>query len=281
MFGLKKEPINKMFQKMESDFLYEKIELEVELKSLKKENDILRARLKESPKKFSIAYENETLWTLGKERINKINIHLNEQKKNEMEELGNIYSERFNLIQQKIKEIDLDIQATEQRFSKMLHQIANMVEQTIEDTIGESKELIKENTVEEPKELFDKSYVPNEDENQKTDEISINDDNNENVMNIKKGSISSVIKNSETFTKSEETDEEVGSGEDSLIDQINSIKSQYIVGKVAGEDLFDLQGHRIISKSQVITRQAVNKADREGKLAELIVNMKISGLGED
>jgi len=281
MFGLKKEPINKMFQKMESDFLYEKIELEVELKSLKKENDILRARLKESPKKFSIAYENETLWTLGKERINKINIHLKEQKKNEMEELGNIYSERFNLIQQKIKEIDLDIQATEQRFSKMLHQIANMVEQTIEDTIGESKELIKENTVEEPKELFDKSYVPNEDENQKTDEISINDDNNENVMNIKKGSISSVIKNSETFTKSEETDEEVGSGEDSLIDQINSIKSQYIVGKVAGEDLFDLQGHRIISKSQVITRQAVNKADREGKLAELIVNMKISGLGED
>ena len=50
---------------------------------------------------------------------------------------------------------------------------------------------------------------------------------------------------------------------------------------MAGADLADLQGNLIIAKFDTITRQVVNQAHREGKLADLIVNMKISGLGED
>ncbi len=85
----------------------------------------------------------------------------------------------------------------------------------------------------------------------------------------------------EELIKPEETASEMGGEEDSLIEQIEAIKSQYIVGKVAGEDLADIQGNLIIAQFDVITRQVVNQAHREGKLAELIVNMKISGLGED
>ncbi len=70
-------------------------------------------------------------------------------------------------------------------------------------------------------------------------------------------------------------------GSNELIEQIDSIKSQYMVGKVAGNDLFDLQGNLIIAKSSVITREIVERANRAGKLADLIVNMKIAELEEE
>lgn len=66
-----------------------------------------------------------------------------------------------------------------------------------------------------------------------------------------------------------------------LIEQIDSIKSQYIVGKVAGTDLFDLQGNLIIAKSSLITREIVERANRAGKLADLIVNMKLADSEEE
>lgn len=69
--------------------------------------------------------------------------------------------------------------------------------------------------------------------------------------------------------------------DDHLIKQIDSIKSQYIVGKVAGEDLFDHHGNMIVSKFGLITQEVVEKANSAGILAELIINMKISGLGDD
>lgn len=70
-------------------------------------------------------------------------------------------------------------------------------------------------------------------------------------------------------------------GFNDLIEQIDSIKSQYIVGKVAGSDLFDNQGTLIIANSSLITREVVEKANRAGKLAELIVNMKIAESEEE
>lgn len=64
---------------------------------------------------------------------------------------------------------------------------------------------------------------------------------------------------------------------DALLEQIDSIKTQYIVGKVAGQDLYDLNGNLIVSKNALITREAVERANQIGKLAELIVNMKLTG----
>jgi hypothetical protein len=51
------------------------------------------------------------------------------------------------------------------------------------------------------------------------------------------------------------------------------IRQKYIVGKYAGEDLYDRNGKLIISRRSQITPQVVDYADREGKLPELIVHM--------
>jgi hypothetical protein len=66
-----------------------------------------------------------------------------------------------------------------------------------------------------------------------------------------------------------------------ITEEIRMIRQKYIVGKIAGEDVYDSTGKLIIAKQSLITGEVVDKADAEGKLAELIVHMIIPGLGED
>lgn len=58
------------------------------------------------------------------------------------------------------------------------------------------------------------------------------------------------------------------------------LRKKYIVGKICGTDLRDSQGNMIAAKHSVITEEVMNKAEREGKLAELIVNMSFKRIEE-
>lgn len=60
--------------------------------------------------------------------------------------------------------------------------------------------------------------------------------------------------------------------------EIKTIRHKYVVGKLAGEDLLDSGGKVIILKNELITPEVVEKAEMEGKLPELIINMVIPGL---
>lgn len=60
--------------------------------------------------------------------------------------------------------------------------------------------------------------------------------------------------------------------------EIKTVRHKYIVGKLAGEDLTDSKGEILIRKNEIITPEIIDKSEREGKLAELIVNMIIPGL---
>lgn len=63
--------------------------------------------------------------------------------------------------------------------------------------------------------------------------------------------------------------------------EIMSIRNRYIVGKVAGEDVHDVQGRLIVSKNATITPEMVDLAEKAGRLPDLIVNMKIAGVGDE
>ncbi|KZL92154.1 hypothetical protein [Clostridium magnum] len=58
-------------------------------------------------------------------------------------------------------------------------------------------------------------------------------------------------------------------------EDIDQIRSKYLIGKIAGKDLIDNMGNIIIGKNSIITEQTISKAGREGKLPELIVNMTL------
>ncbi|MHC1683882.1 MAG: hypothetical protein AB6733_13160 [Clostridiaceae bacterium] len=73
----------------------------------------------------------------------------------------------------------------------------------------------------------------------------------------------------QNLSENNEDDDNNGDGD------IENIRRKYIVGKIAGEDLHDGSGNIIIRKDNIISMETVAAAEREGKLASLIVDMKI------
>lgn len=243
IWGLKKVLVEELIQKMESDFLAEKNAIEYELNSLLEENNKLRIQLRQKPKMNINSYEDEPVWNLGKERIKGITNYLCEQHEHEMVNMQEVFSERKKVIQLQLEEMDVEIQSIEQLSRRMSNLMAELEEKTVQ------VDIIEESIIEETR-LVDFQIEP---------------------------PASLLVGESLNL---EETASELNGEEDCLIEQIEAIKFNYIVGKVAGEDLVDLQGNLIIAKFDIITEQVVNHAHHEGKLADLVVNMKITGLGE-
>jgi hypothetical protein len=85
-----------------------------------------------------------------------------------------------------------------------------------------------------------------------------------------------------TPTESKPNAETGGQAKESpaLSEEIHAIRNRYIVGKLAGEALYNQQGMLIIAKNETITAEIVDRANREGKLPDLIVNMIIPNLND-
>ncbi len=62
--------------------------------------------------------------------------------------------------------------------------------------------------------------------------------------------------------------------------QVRAVRQRYVIGKVAGQDLYNNQGGLIIARNHVITADVIDTAEKEGKLPELIVHMQLPGMGE-
>lgn len=67
--------------------------------------------------------------------------------------------------------------------------------------------------------------------------------------------------------------------EDSL--PVASERTKYIIGKLSGKDVLDGEGSLIIGRGDVITAEKLERVEKSGKLAELIVHMVIPGLDLD
>jgi|GEM_PF-3722970 len=67
-------------------------------------------------------------------------------------------------------------------------------------------------------------------------------------------------------------------GSTAISAEISSIRHKYIVGKVAGDNLYANDGSLIIARNNTITTEVVIKAEAEGKLPELIVSMILPGM---
>lgn len=71
-----------------------------------------------------------------------------------------------------------------------------------------------------------------------------------------------------------------GSGSSAVTQTIHGVRNKYIIGKLAGEKLYDQNGNIIIEKDAVITEEVIQQAEHEGKLVDLIMNMRVAGLDD-
>lgn len=81
--------------------------------------------------------------------------------------------------------------------------------------------------------------------------------------------------------QSEPPAEERCKPEGEVEEAIRQGQMKYVVGKIAGRDVVGDDGTLVVAKGQEITREVVEKADAQGKLAELIVYMLAHDMSPD
>ncbi|MDF2558047.1 MAG: hypothetical protein K0R71_1875 [Bacillales bacterium] len=311
-FGLSKRPINTLIKKMESDFSVEKSQLERELDSLSKEKENLFAELRELTEKNKVIQNDNDCWELGKERIEDVINNLNNQKELELATIQNNFEKQISPLMQQLEDIDQEMKSHDKLLNSLYTKLGRLVEQSQENLLNpklEEIELIEHIEdrnigVSNDSEEFD---VINNNSSMETTEKDPKFSKTDSFWGNLEECVVDALQSKQIFGNSEmdfdfkaleskeaqvtaesddpiesnklDTDSPVPKQDHVLIEQIDSIKSMYIVGKLAGDDLFDQNGNLIISKYSLITKEVVDKANRAGKLAELIVNMKLSGMG--
>ncbi|NLI92053.1 MAG: hypothetical protein GX434_07525 [Peptococcaceae bacterium] len=85
--------------------------------------------------------------------------------------------------------------------------------------------------------------------------------------------------NSVSMQKSQDMKEK-GLSQEGLKTKIDNARYKYMIDKLAGEQLLDNSGEIILEKNERITLEHIEKAQREGKLSELIINMIIPGMDQ-
>jgi hypothetical protein len=282
-WGLKKDEVERFLKRKEREFQFEMEKLEFELNSLKKENDYLLEQINQEEKKQITLTVKDPFWQLAGTRFKAILSILNSQKETEMmlfKEASNLKMAKY---QAEISQLDEKIEEINQTINKFINQLHGKTEkmplitQTKDNGPAAEEGLAQNNSGEEEvphsEEMLEQASTLNKLELSKDiPEVDIS------TLQLKQE------KKQEEYpidTKQAFLEDEVYSGKNRIIEQIASFKEQYILGKVAGADLFDRTGKLIIAVDTKITKDVVELANTNGKLAELIINMKVIGAGEE
>jgi hypothetical protein len=283
-WGLKKDEVERFLKRKEREFQFEMEKLEFELNSLKKENDYLFEQINQEEKKQITLTVKDPFWQLAGTRFKAILSILNSQKETEMM----LFKEAFNLkiakYQDEISQLDKEIEEINHIINKFIHQLNNKTEKMPLDTqtkdtgtAAAEEGLEQKNSGEEE--------VPHLEEMNEQDstlnELELRKDIPEVDMSTVQLKLEKKQEQYPIDTKQMVLEDEVYSGKNRIIEQIASFKEQYILGKVAGADLFDRTGKLIVAVDTKITKDVVELANANGKLAELIINMKVIGAGEE
>lgn len=279
-WGLKKDEVDRVIRRKEREFQFELQRLEFELITLKKENDSLNEQIIQEEKKQISLSINDPYWQLANTRIKTILSMLNSQKESEMTILTESSNEKRAKLQIEILQLDEEIQSINQTIDQFLTQLDNkknqdcqLIEEVVEEKIENVEEVSHDNT----KEGILQDSVDTSDRMEWL-QSEVNDPIQMSTNILLKHDEDNPIKQEK---EPDLIDTEILTSKDRLIEQISSFKEQYIIGKVAGADLFDQSGKLIAPVNTKITKEIVEKANINGKLAELIVNMKVLMAGEE
>jgi hypothetical protein len=259
-WGLKKDEVDRFMRKMEREIQFELQKLEFDLISTKKENERLLDLIYESEQAKATQSVNESLLELAKERITPLMHFQKKQKESEITSLRKASDERISMYQLEINKLEEELKVINGIIGSFLGQldIEPIQNKHSEDQMITSFETINheenETTLKERIESFQKEAQVET----YAEPISIGE--------IEKEELQGLI---------------TTSTEDQILEQILSFKEQYMNGKVTGTDLYNNAGRLIVPANTTISKEIVDFANSEGKLAELIVNMKISNNGEE
>ena len=279
-----------------------------EINLIKKEKDLLRREIDQMSSKLSSLKSYEVL-KLSLDRLETVYRYLKDYEKDD----SSVLSSKEYLIKEKLKEnilkIEEEIQEIKESIKKELDQINKIIKSTnlslvttkdstkhddkeastrlldvritadgtfpleeldnLEEILKPKKDTPREKT----NSIFELNSFWGKTENHKEDEEL------QDLIKPRDNEDYRQAQNQASATQ-EEKDENRVSGSHGLKAQIDTARYKFILGKIAGEDLFNAEGGIIVNKHQKITPEVVEAAQKENKLSELIINMLFQGMDE-
>jgi chromosome segregation ATPase len=124
--GLKKEDVDRVLRKKEREYQFQLEKLEFELQSTLKENEQLQNQIREEETTQLSLSKNDPYWRLAGTRIQTVLTMLRHQKVNEITRLTEASNEKIIQLQQEIRQLDDEIQSTNQMINKFWSSIREL-----------------------------------------------------------------------------------------------------------------------------------------------------------
>lgn len=310
LFGLNKNIVDQLLKKIRSEQQEELDDIEKQVKSISEENRQYRSELASVlHQKHEDTHSKEVI-NLAEFRLQNVIQYLDKQKTTEMFHLREKHEQYIANLHQRMKDLDRELQRVNKAFQNMSANLWNPItdhylpSQTYKNRNSPESSIKSELVHEQPLPSFGKQ----EDfESQPITKKTIQSNFwglDEKLVEQAKSSLHSTNETvvhpaltinelPEDFScEIEEDTKESGElslsksneypkpSSKQLVDEVDSLKSQYMLGKVAGENIYNKEGQLLIKKNTIITKEIIELAHQQGKLAELIVNMKMLG-GEE
>lgn len=312
IFGLHKKTVDFHLQKMKKAFDKEEDELHYQLKQLQRENDEMELSIQSFEEKAATTTEERLLY-VAHERTPLIIEWLEKQQDEEVKKLRSDYEKDVAVLEGKIQSLDKEIETATSLLQSMINQYTSVIgnlnsnmsiEQVMQNNqaspfitlaLNQTAAAIEAEAVlgsEEDKnnpinatgnsfwegaEFYQNKWVESTEKrigiSQSIEKINTNNTN----PKIQKDQELNQVNLDERIDSQVKPEPQESQG---IKQEIDQIKNRYIIGKIAGSDLYDQKGQLIVRKSEEITSEIIEHAKQAGLLSNLIVNMKIPGLGD-
>jgi hypothetical protein len=297
LFGLNKKQVDKQFRDKDKNYRQK-------LEALRYQIDVIKEKNKQLKDEFN-ALEKEEITLTQSEKlvefcyvVSKKNFALiDKNSENEIIQITNRGQELERVYDKKIQEYSAEIKKTKEQLNTLLSVVVNKSENFYEDvkdfTQKYSANIVKENIEEKYEEAnqacrksYEESLVSHKEilENEKqgassgfweedsSEDVGTEDTKQEIIEETKEENKGEEINKKTEVEEVNETKKENLKSK-AVSGEIENLRYKYLVGKIAGEDIYNNKNNIIIPKNTKITTDIITIAEKEGKLSELIINM--------
>jgi uncharacterized coiled-coil DUF342 family protein len=124
--GLRKVDVERVLRKQEREYQFQLEKIQFELQSTLRENEQLVSRIGEEETTQLSLSKNDPYWRLAGTRIQTVLTTLRHQKANEIARLKDATNEKIIQLQQEIRQLDEEIQSTNQIIGKFWNSIKEL-----------------------------------------------------------------------------------------------------------------------------------------------------------
>jgi hypothetical protein len=305
LFGLNKKQVDKQFRDKDKNYRRK-------LEALRYQIDVIKEKNKQLKDEFNALEKEEITLTQSEKLVEfcyvvskKIFTLIDQNSENEIIQITNRGQELECVYDKKIQEYSAEIKKTKEQLNTLLSVVVNKSENFYEDvkdfTQKYSTNIVKEN-IEEKYEGANQASQKSYKESLLSHKEILENENTDKVETEQQGDSSGFwgedfsedVKTEDTKQETTEETKEETKGEEinkkNEVEEVNETKKEnlkskavsgeienlrykYLVGKIAGEDIYNNKNNIIIPKNTEITTDIITIAEKEGKLSELIINM--------